>query len=308
VTLAPPREAAVLDLGAVTVQRIVELDRWVFPPKLLFPAITPDLVQEARESFDDRSFDPVTGEFILSVHSYLVRTARRTVLIDCCNGNDKPRPAFPGVDQLQTKYLERLSAAGVRREEVDLVLCTHLHPDHVGWNTRLVDGRWAPTFPNARYLIGRLEFEDMEDWYAHGERTVAPDHDLSAAWEDSVLPVVANRQADFIELGHVVEHELDHAIRLDSTPGHTRGHQAVHIEGTRTRAVATGDAFHHLLQLNHPELPQGADRDVVASTRTRRRLFGALADTDTIVLPGHFPAPTAGRIVSAPRGLRFQFL
>jgi glyoxylase-like metal-dependent hydrolase (beta-lactamase superfamily II) len=308
VTLARPRDAVVLDLGSVTVQRIVELERWVFPPKLLFPVITDELIQEARESLDERSVDPVTGEFILSVQSYLVRTADRTILVDTCNGNDKPRPAFPGVHQLQTRYLDRLGAAGVRPEDVDLVLCTHLHPDHVGWNTQLKDGQWVPTFPNARYLIGQREFADMKDWYEHGARTVAPDHDLSASWEDSVLPIVASGQAKFIELGHVVEAELDHGIRLQSTPGHTRGHQAVRVDGARGHAVATGDAFHHLLQLNHPELSQGADQDVVQSTLTRRRLFESFADTDTIVLPGHFPAPTAGRIESAGDGLRFRFL
>jgi glyoxylase-like metal-dependent hydrolase (beta-lactamase superfamily II) len=308
VTLARQRDAAVLDLGSVTVQRIVELERWIFPPKLLFPVISDELIEEARGSLDERSVDPVTGEFILSVHSYLVRTAHRIVLIDTCNGNDKPRPAFPGVDQLQTGYLDRLRAAGVRPEDVDLVLCTHLHPDHVGWNTQLRDGRWVPTFPNARYLIGQREFAEMEEWYEHGARTVPPDHDLSASWEDSVLPIVATGQATFIALGHVVEDEFDHGIRLRSTPGHTRGHQAVYIDGARGHAVATGDAFHHLLQLNHPELPQGADQDVVQSTLTRRQLFESFADTDTIVLPGHFPAPSAGRVESAGDGLRFRFL
>jgi glyoxylase-like metal-dependent hydrolase (beta-lactamase superfamily II) len=183
-----------------------------------------------------------------------------------------------------------------------------LHPDHVGWNTRLVDGSWVPTFPKAKYLIGQLEFDDMSAWYESGARTVAPDHDLASSFEDSVLPIVSSGQAVFVPLGHEVERELDHGIWLESTPGHTRGHQAVHIRGRRGHAVATGDAFHHMLQLNHPELPQGADVDVVQSTRTRRRLFAAFADTDTIVLPGHLPAPAAGRIVERGDRLEFAFL
>jgi glyoxylase-like metal-dependent hydrolase (beta-lactamase superfamily II) len=145
-------------------------------------------------------------------------------------------------------------------------------------------------------------------WYQTGARTVPPDHDLSSSFEDSVLPVVASGQVEFVALGHVVEHELDHGIWLESTPGHTLGHQAVHVEGTRGHALATGDAFHHPLQLNHPELPQGADIDVEQSTATRRRLFETLAGSDTIVLPAHFPAPSAGRISERAGRVTFEFL
>jgi glyoxylase-like metal-dependent hydrolase (beta-lactamase superfamily II) len=299
-----------LALGATTVHQVVELERWVFPPRLLFPAVTAELIQEAHETLDSRSIDPETDELLLSVHTYVVRTRRRTILIDSCNGNHKPRPAFPAVDRLQTPYLQRLAQVGVEPTDIDLVLCTHLHPDHVGWNTRLADGKWTPTFPNASYVIGQLEFDELNAWYESGigQRTHPMDIDLAASWEDSVLPVIESGQAMFVSQGHVVERELDDGVWLESTPGHTRGHAAVHLAGGGRRAVATGDAFHHLLQLNHPELPQGADVDPVQSTATRRRLFESLADTDTVVLPGHFPAPTAGRIVARNGRLAFAFL
>jgi glyoxylase-like metal-dependent hydrolase (beta-lactamase superfamily II) len=297
-----------LRLGSVTVQRVVELERWSFAPELLFPAITLELVEEARATLDGRSVDAMTGEFLLAVHSYVVRTGGRTILIDTCNGNHKPRPAYQSVHQLETPYLERLADVGVRPEDVDLVICTHLHPDHVGWNTRLNDGTWVPTFPNASYVIGRLEFDDMRSWYETGPRSHPLDHDLAASWEDSVLPIIRSGQAVFVEQHHVVCQELDHGVRLESTPGHTRGHAAVHIEGGGRRAVATGDAFHHLIQLAHPELPQGADVDPVASTATRRKLFEMFAGEDTIVLSGHFPSPTAGRIVERGGRLSFAFL
>jgi glyoxylase-like metal-dependent hydrolase (beta-lactamase superfamily II) len=297
-----------LRLGSTSIQQVVELDRWVFAPELLFPAITPELVREARETLDERSVDPQTGEFLLSVHSWVVRTARQLILIDSCNGNHKPRPAFQTVHQLNTPYLERLRAAGVDPHDVDLVLCTHLHPDHVGWNTQLRDGNWVPTFPNAKYLIGQLEYDDMRTWYETGPRNHPLDIDLASSFEDSVLPVLAHEQAVFVAQGHVVEEELDHGVQLQSTPGHTRGHAAVHIHGAGRHAVATGDAFHHLLQLSHPELPQGADVDPTQSTATRHHLFQEFADTDTIVLPAHFPTPTAGHITTHNGNLKFEFL
>jgi glyoxylase-like metal-dependent hydrolase (beta-lactamase superfamily II) len=295
-------------LGAATVYRVVELERWAFTPELLFPAITPELVEEAGRTLDARSVDPLTGDFLLSVHSYVVRTRQRVILIDACNGNHKPRPAFQSVHRLDTPYLDRLAAAGARPEDVDVVLCTHLHPDHVGWNTRLIDDTWVPTFPNARYVIGQLEFDDMRSWYESGERTHPLDHDLAAAWEDSVLPILRSGQAHFVGEGHFVCDELDHGVWLESTPGHTRGHVAVHIEGGGAHAVATGDAFHHLLQLNHPDVSQGADVDPARSMATRRRLLEDFAGADTIVLPGHFHAPSAGRIVESGGRLAFAFL
>jgi glyoxylase-like metal-dependent hydrolase (beta-lactamase superfamily II) len=295
-------------LGSATVHQVVELERWAFAPELLFPAITPELVDEARATLDGRSIDPVTGDFLLAVHSYVVRARERVILIDTCNGNHKPRPAYQSVHQLDTPYLSRLSDAGVRPEDVDLVMCTHLHPDHVGWNTRLHEGSWVPTFPNASYVIGQLEFDEMRSWYETGPRSHPLDHDLAASWEDSVLPIVRSGQAMFVAVDHVVCDELDHGVRLESTPGHTRGHVAVHIEGGGRHAVATGDAFHHLLQLNHPDLLQGADVDAGQSTATRGRLFEEFAGSDTIVLSGHFPTPTAGRIVERGGRLAFAFL
>ena len=297
-----------LDLGSITVQRVVELDRWVFAPEFLFPAITPELRAEARSSFDAASVDPLSGDLILSVHTWVVRTAGRVILIDSCNGDEKERPSFPAVHRLTSGYLSRLASAGVAPADVDLVMCTHLHPDHVGWNTQLRDGHWAPTFPNATYLIGRLEFDEMKRWYESGVRAVPPDHDLASSWEDSVLPVVTAGQAQFVELGHVVEHELDHGVRLESTPGHTLGHQAVHLEGSRGHALATGDAFHHLLQLNHPDLANGAEVDTEQASATRRRLFAMSAASDTIMLPAHYPAPSAGRIRERGGRLEYEFL
>jgi glyoxylase-like metal-dependent hydrolase (beta-lactamase superfamily II) len=297
-----------LELGSTTVQQVVELDRWSHPAFALFPALTEAQFEEARLTCDERSVDPANGDFLLCVHSWVIRTKHHVILVDSCNGNHKERPAFQSVHQLDTPYLARLAEAGVTPEEVDYVICTHLHPDHTGWNTRLVDGQWVPTFPNAKYIFGRLEYDDMKAWYDKGKRSHPLDADLARSFQDSVEPIVEAGLALFVEQEHVVEHELGQGVHLQSTPGHTRGHSAIVIEGGGKRAIATGDAVHHLIQLNHPDLPQGADIDPEASTATRRRLFEELADTDTIMLPGHFPLPTAGRIVSRGDRLEYAFL
>ncbi|CAB4929155.1 unannotated protein [freshwater metagenome] len=297
----------IVELGSTTIQRVVELEKWDFPPELLFE-LSPELLEEARREFDWRSVDPQTGKLILSAHTWVIRAQGRTILVDTCNGNHKQRPVFGNVHLLNEPYLERLAAAGVRPDEVDVVMCTHLHPDHIGWNTQLVDGTWVPTFPNAAYLMSPVDFADMTDWYDHGERRFELDHDLARSWEDSVLPVIEHGLAQFVDPDHVIVDELAHGVRLEAMPGHTRGHAGVLIEGGGRTAVATGDAFHHLLQLNHPEIGNLADRDPEQAQATRRGLFERFADTDTIVLPGHFPAPSAGRIVSRGDRLEFRFL
>ena len=279
----------------------------MFPPALLFPTITPEVVEEVRQEFDEQSVDKQTGDLLLTARAYVVRTQRQVILIDSCNGNHKPRPAFPSTDRLETPYLDRLQAAGVTPEQVDIVICTHLHPDHVGWNTRLADGRSVPTFPNAKYLVGQTEFDDMKSLHDAGSGEDLMQQILTATFEDSVLPIVAHNQAVFIDQGHVVEQELDHGVRLESAPGHTRGHVSIHIEGAGQHALATGDAFHHLLQLNRVDLP-GPDADPEQAIATRRRLFDTYTDTSTIVLPAHFPAPGAGRLVHRQGRLGFEFL
>jgi glyoxylase-like metal-dependent hydrolase (beta-lactamase superfamily II) len=293
-----------LDLGSISVQRVVELDRWVFPIEVLYPTLPAEHWSEMRRRLDDRFIDPASGEMILSVHTYVVRVGGRTLLIDCCNGNHKPRPHMPTVNQLSTDYLGRLAAAGVAPEDVDVVMCTHLHTDHIGWNTRLADGRWAPTFPKAKYLFGRVDFEAMSHL-----RSIGPQHPIDAdviqAFEDSVLPVVDSGQVEFVEAGHAVERELDHGIWLEGAPGHTPGHVVVHLESSRGHAIATGDAFHHLFQLAWPQYPVASEDDPVGAQESRRRLFQRSLDDGAILLPGHIPAPTIGRVVEA--GGRFGF-
>lgn len=294
-------------MGPISVHRIVELDRWAFPVSLLYPTLPAEHWAQARRRFDRRSIDPVTGELILSVHAYVIKVGGRTLLIDSCNGNDKERQVMTTVHHLSTPFLARLAEAGVQPEDVDLVMCTHLHADHIGWNTRLSDGSWVPTFPNAQYLFSRVEFEGLSNLRAAGPPEPI-DADVIGAFEDSVLPVVDSGQAVLVDPGHVVERELDHGVWIEAAPGHSPGHVAVHLESGARHAIATGDAFHHLFQLAWPEHPVGTDHDAIAAERTRRSLFERSLDDGTILLPGHFPAPTIGRVVESGGRLGFAWV
>lgn len=189
---------------------------------------------------------------------------------------------------------------GVAPEDVDFVMCTHLHVDHVGWNTRLIDGRWVPTFPNARYLFGRRELEHWQSVAA-----AVPEAPVNhGSYQDSVLPVVEAGQAVLVDDGHT----LDDGIWVEDAPGHTPGNTMVRLKSADANAVLTGDTIQHPLQLARPDWSSAFCDDPAQSRESRTRLIEGAADTDTLVLTGHFPDPVAGRIVSAASGgFRFRF-
>jgi glyoxylase-like metal-dependent hydrolase (beta-lactamase superfamily II) len=213
------------------------------------------------------------------------------MLVDTCVGNDKTR-TNPAWNMLATDWLARLAAAGLPPESVDLVLCTHLHVDHVGWNTRLRDGRWVPTFPRARYVFGRREWE-------HWSRV--QEEEYAAIYADSVQPVLDAGRADLVEADHRISEE----IRLEPTPGHTPGHVSVHIGSGGREAVITGDLMHHPVQCAEPEWPSNFDVDVAEARATRRAFCARYADRDVTVLGTHFATPTAGRLASQGDTWRF---
>jgi glyoxylase-like metal-dependent hydrolase (beta-lactamase superfamily II) len=235
----------------------------------------------------------------LSVHSFVLRSAHRNILIDTCNGNDKTR-VIPFANMLNIDYLGGLARAGLAPGDIEVVMCTHLHCDHVGWNTRLSDGRWVPAFPNARYLFAR---PDVEYFAAHPEDGIH-----GPAFADSVFPVIEAGLADLVETDHVVEKELDDGIWLEGAPGHSPGCCVIHARSAGEHAIFSGDVFHHPIQLAQPELHFLGDMDAAAAVRTRRRLFETYADSGTVFYPAHFTAPTVGRIQSASTGFRYRFI
>ena len=283
--------------GDITVDRVVEFQAAVFPPAAIFPDATPDALAPHRAWLVPDLMDPATGLLVLSFHTYVIRTPRRTILVDTCGGNDKPRPGKPRYHAKRWPYLERLAAVGVTPERVDVVVCTHLHVDHVGWNTRLVDGRWVPTFPRARYLFVRREWEFWREEYKTERFRDDPYH------EDSIVPVLEAGLVDLVD----ADLTLDHGVRLVPTPGHTPGHVCVQVEGGGRQAVMSGDLMHHPVQCAEPAWSSVFCVDRAHSARTRRDFLERHAGSDTLIMPAHFPAPSAGRIERGDDRFHFAF-
>jgi len=268
-------------IGDVKISRIVEIEATGGMSRII-PDATRDRVREIPWLYPH--FADEEGRMRGSIHALVIETPERRIVVDTCIGNDKERDV-PAWNKLQTGFLADLAAAGYPRESIDMVLCTHLHIDHVGWNTMLKDGRWVPTFENARYLMGRTEFEHWRDHSAgrHGQAEVMA---------DSVLPVFDAGLVDLVDTDHVLTPE----VRLVSSPGHTPGHVSVMIESKGESALITGDFLHHPCQMAHPEWSSSPDSDPPAAIATRLNMFGRLADTPTLVIGTHFHTPTAGHL------------
>jgi len=268
-------------LGDVTITRVVELEGPV-PPTFLLPDATPECV-EAHAHWLRPRFVNANGRFLSSIHTFVVESSGMRIVVDTCVGNDKAR-TNPFWNRLQGPFLSTLTQAGFPPDSIDVVLCTHLHVDHVGWNTRLAGGRWVPTFPNARYLFSRREWE-------HWSRVEDdPDGDVVG---DSVRPIVDAGLADLVE----PDHRLTPEVQLEPTPGHTPGHSSVRIASRGEDAVITGDVMHHPVQCAEPGWRSNFDVDADAARRTRLDFLARYADRPVLVLGTHFAAPTAGRIV-----------
>lgn len=270
-------------IGEVTVTRILELEA-TGGTRFILPDATPEACREI--AWLQPHFADEAGRLRMSVQALVVETPSRRIIVDTCIGNDKQRD-IPAWSNLQTSFLQDLEAAGFPPDSIDVVLCTHLHVDHVGWNTRLVAGRWVPTFPRARYLIGRKEFE-----FWQGEEAGVTDPQRSP-FHDSVKPVFDAGLVDLVETDHQVCPE----VSLEPTLGHTPGHVSVRIRSGGEEALITGDFTHHPCQLARPDWASAADFDKAASTATRRRVFAALEASPVLVIGTHFASPTAGRIV-----------
>ena len=231
---------------------------------------------------------------LFSFQAYLVRTPHHTILVDSCIGNDKNVPSRPEWNQKRDdKFMHALAATGYGIDDIDFVMCTHLHVDHVGWNTRLQDGRWIPTFPKARYLFSKQEYDFWAERHAGAPLPY---------FSDSVLPVVEAGKVEFVS----DDHALDDHVRLKPTPGHTPHHVAVAFGLNRDDAIMTGDMFHSPLQLRYPELSPRFDVDMTQSAKTRRDFLERYCDADTLCCTAHFPSPSVGRIRRWDGGFRCE--
>jgi len=274
-----------LKLGQFALSRVIESEAPILDPQVFFPDSTPEVFAQHARWLQPRHVDPKTGQLILCMQSYVVRTGRHTILVDACVGNDKDRAAHRMSWHMQSwPYLENLAAAGVRPEDVDFVLCTHLHTDHVGWNTRLQNGRWVPTFPKAKYIFARKEYAFWEARAKSGQ---------PQSFIDSVLPIVEAKRAVLVE----GDHAIDDGVWFEPAPGHTEGNVVVNVESAGRRAVLCGDVIHHPVQLVRPDWSSRACEDKAQSAATRRGLLERICDTDTLLAPAHFASPSIGRVV-----------
>jgi len=286
-------------VGKASVTRIEETYLAVYDPKELFSEFTDDIRREHLHWMAPHHYDPASAKIYLSVHSWLLQIGDKKILIDSCCGNDRMRATRPFWSMLKTPYLERLAAAGARPDEIDLVMCTHLHHDHVGWNTQLKDGRWVPTFPNARYVFSKPDVDYFHK--ADLDPKTAPVE--FGTFRECVLPVIEAGRADLVS----GTHRLNDEIEIVPAPGHSPGHVVFRLESGGQNAAFIGDVFHHLLQVYYPHWNFPKNSDVEQARASRRAVLAHCAAKGTLVFPGHVGAPFAGYIEAAATGFVPRF-
>lgn len=267
-------------VGRVKITKVVEVES-IGGTRFILPQASTEEVLKMPWLMPEFANDQ--GRLKMTIHSLIVETPEHRIMVDTGLGNDKQGRSVPVWNGLNTPYLTQIAEAGYPADTIDLVLCTHLHVDHVGWNTQLVDGRWVPTFSKARYLFGRTEYDY---WAAHQDDPAHP----PVSFLDSVQPIVDAGRADLIGNDFRVCDELT----LIPTPGHSPGHLSILIRSEGEEMLLAGDAAHHPVQVTHLDWSSTADHDPAEAAHTRRALFERFADTPTRVIGGHF---SAGRIV-----------
>jgi glyoxylase-like metal-dependent hydrolase (beta-lactamase superfamily II) len=275
-------------VGKVKITKIVELET-IGSTRFILPLASNEEIRKLPWLIPH--FATEEGRLKMSIHSLVVETPTRRIVVDTGLGNDKEGRSVPTWNNRKGPFVETMTAAGFPPDSIDTVLCTHLHVDHVGWNTRLVGGEWIPTFANARYVFGKTEYEH---WRDHSDEP-----GQAAVFNDSVKPIVDAGQADLIASNHRFCEE----ITLIPTPGHSPGHMSLHINSDGEQGLLTGDVAHHPCQMAHLDWSSTADFDSVQSAVTRRELFSRFANTATLVIGGHF---SAGHIQRDKDAFRFE--
>lgn len=280
-------------IGNVTITCVVEIATVGGHPDVIFEGLKPEQVRKI--DWLQPHYADSFGMLNYSIQTFVVESEGQRILVDTCAGNDKIR-YLPLFNQRKGTFLSQLAEAGFPIDSIDTVLCTHLHVDHVGWNTRLIDNRWIPTFPKARYLFGRLEWEFWHKKYLSnktGNTETDKILDVTQVMTDSIFPIIEAGLHKLVE----TDHHLTSEVALMPTPGHTPGHVSISIHSKGQEAIITGDIFHHPIEIADPELLCRFDVDPKGAERTRKEFLNAQSGRDVLILGTHFPHPTAGRIV-----------
>jgi glyoxylase-like metal-dependent hydrolase (beta-lactamase superfamily II) len=281
-------------VGDILIVRVPETERSTFDRLEFFPTVPSEAWSRHANWQKLGALDRTTGDLVLAIQSFVVITRHHTILVDTCVGDHKNRRRSSWNMTSSGRFLRRLAAVGVRPEAVDYVICTHLHSDHIGWNTRLDRGTWVPTFSRAKYVMSEGE-------WLHWDRLhrAIPQNQI----KDSVIPVINSGQAVFVRDDHVLTDE----ISLESTPGHTPHHVGVVVVSRGQRAVITGDTIHSPVQCAEPGWVPHSDFDSIGAVRTRRAFLEHNCDQDIVVCASHFPSPSFGRIISTAEAFQFNY-
>ena len=292
-----------IKLGRMTVHKVHEMDSPT-PMSMNLPGVTAaDLARLSRWYNPDDgeiTLDPATAQMTFSVHSFVIEVDGQTILVDTCDGNHKNR-LIEAVHQLDTDYLGNLARAGFLPEDIDLVMCTHLHFDHVGWNTRLENGKWVPTFANAKYLFGKRDYEYFQTGQAGEEAHFE-------SFVDSIIPVMEAGQGIIVDESHVAHREIGNGVWLEPAFGHSPGCCTVHGRADAGEAIFWGDVIHHPVQLIRPDLPFAFDADPAMASLTRQRVMKKALDEDLLCFPAHFRKTSAGKIRADGHAYRYEWV
>lgn len=290
-------------IGAVEVTKVVEWQGEIAPARVIIPDGPADLWRRNESWLAPDHWHPENDTYHGAAQTWVLRSEGKVVLVDTGVGNDRHRPQIPLFDHLRTGFLDRLAEAGVRPGDVDIVINTHIHYDHVGWNTESRDGEWVPTFPNATYLIPRADQEYFDPRNAHRRRAPRDDHEKRRqeggriVYADSIAPVLG--RAVLWSEGH----RVDGDIRLEPAPGHTPGSSVVRVASGSDRAVFVGDVLHSPVQILEPDYSSCFCEDRAQAAATRRSVLERAADTGELVVPAHFAG--SGAVEVRRDGSRF---
>jgi glyoxylase-like metal-dependent hydrolase (beta-lactamase superfamily II) len=290
----------VYSVGDVTVTRVPELILDSNTPEYLYPQWGSSLVQEHEKWLVSGNMDKTQTYLLQSIHTWVLQTKQHTILIDTGVGNDKERIWVPRFHRLKSPYLERLKATGVTPEMIDYVILTHLHLDHVGWNTQLIDGTWEPTFPNATYVFSKAE----QRHYSNPENYPVNNRVKFVIYEDSVRPVMQAGQAEIIEPDGA---EFLEGISFYPVPGHSVGQMAVCLTSCGKKAIFGADVMHHPIQVYYPEWNSVYCEDALQARASRRRVLNYLADKHALFFSSHFAETSAGRVIRTGDRFMWQF-
>ena len=302
----------IYQIGAATVTRIDEIPLPNVVPFVLYPDLDSAAFEQYGRFLTDGSYDRNTGTLTESIHTWLVRFSGYTILVDTGVGNGKTLPATPQFEHLDLPYLDRLLAAGVRPEEVDFVLMTHLHTDHVGWNTRDDDGRWVKTFPNATYIFSRIEQRYNASLSGHKQAPDLPPPTLgkpvrqpaSNMYDQSVAPIIESGAAELIEVDGA---EWRDGISFLPTPGHSVDHASIRLRSGGQEALFLGDVMHHPLQVYRPDLRSVYCEFIEASRTSREWILSYASENHALCFTSHFAESSAGYVSRGTEGFQWQF-